>query len=160
MNQEQKRADPHRTSPPPLALALGWAGVIPFAGLTAFTIFAQPQLAAQSLIALVSYGAIILGFMGGVQWGIEMLSSKDGARPAPGYALSVIPALIAFVATVVAPRLSVLILAAGFGGLLAYDLARARQGLGPQWYAALRLRLSVAVISCLLAAALLGQQVA
>ncbi len=51
-----------------------------------------------------------------------------------------------------APREALLLLAAGFAGLLIYDLIRARAGVGPGWYARLRIALTCAVLVSLTAA--------
>jgi Protein of unknown function (DUF3429) len=69
--------------------------VLPFAGLALLTVAAPSGMALWSLPALISYGAIILGFMGGVQWGLELTQiTRDHNLPL-GY------------------------VASGFGGLLA-----------------------------------------
>ncbi len=141
---------------PAPAFWLGWAGVLPFAALSALT------LVNTEAVAGIGQGAgfagahhvrmIILSFMGGVQWGLEM-TRGDGRRPDMlGFAASVVPALVAFGASFVNPIAALLILAIGFTLLLAYDLRRIRAGIGPGWYAGLRLQLSTAVVLCLGAA--------
>lgn len=144
------------SSIPSIALGLGWAGVFPFAGLALVTIAAPSTTARMSGGALVSYAAIILGFMGGVQWGLEMARSDDVVRTSAGYLCSVVPALAAFAVTLAPPIAALWLLAAGFAGLLSYDLWRIRQGVAPRWYASLRWQLSLAAIVCLLGSALAG----
>jgi hypothetical protein len=133
------------------AFWLGWAGVIPFAALSVSTLTGGDAWSgvdqSRVLQALVTYGMIILSFMGGVQWGLEM--SRPEGNGATGFAASVIPALIAFGASFVSVFAALIILIAGFLILLAYDRARIRAGIGPIWYGALRLQLSTAVILCL-----------
>jgi hypothetical protein len=63
-----------------------------------------------------------------------------------------VPALIAFGASFASPAAALLILAVGFALLLAYDLRRVSRGVGPAWYARLRVQLSTAVVTCLAAA--------
>jgi FtsH-binding integral membrane protein len=143
---------------PTSAFWLGWAGVIPFAGLAALLLLDAAPVAgldqSRALSALLAYGMIILSFMGGVQWGLEMArgSQSAGAARGLGYAVSVVPALIAFGASFASPAAALLILAVGFALLLAYDLQRIREGVGPDWYARLRVQLSTAVVACLAAA--------
>ncbi len=136
---------------PASAFWLGWAGVIPFAALTAMTIADGHQWSGwsstDSIKALVTYGAIILSFMGGVQWGLEMARAQG--QGAAGFAASVLPALAAFAASFVDTFAALLMLIAGFVMLLAYDQARLRAGIGPAWYGGLRLQLSSAVVLCL-----------
>jgi len=139
---------------PSSAFWLGWAGVIPFATFSAL-VFAGGGGgidAATALRALIAYGTIILSFMGGVQWGLEMSRREANAPQAIGLTASVLPALVAFAATFVEPLPALVILAAGFILLLAYDLSRIRAGIGPVWYGALRVQLSTAVVLCLVAA--------
>jgi hypothetical protein len=143
---------------PPSAFWLGWAGVTPFAGLAALLLLDATSIAgidqSRALTALLAYGMIILSFMGGVQWGLEMARGSPGAGTTSGlgYAVSVVPALIAFGASFASPAAALLILAVGFALLLAYDLRRIREGVGPDWYARLRVQLSTAVVTCLAAA--------
>ncbi len=63
------------------ALLLGWAGVIPFAALSAALLAGLEPIGDIALRGLPAYAAVILGFMGGVQWGLEM-SRADPAGPA------------------------------------------------------------------------------
>lgn len=137
---------------PSSAFWLGWAGVIPFATLAALVIAGGGGGidAPTVLRGLISYGAIILSFMGGVQWGLEL--TREGGNGL-GFLNSVVPALAAFAVTFVDPVAALAILAAGFVLLLFYDLRRIRAGVGPAWYGRLRVQLSTAVVVCLTAAA-------
>ena len=147
--------DPKMTIPAP-ALWLGWAGVIPFAGLTVLSIVSSGSASGFSTVvvlqALVAYGMVILSFMGGVQWGLEMAGSDGRRHDTLGFAASVVPALVAFGVSFVQPLVALVFLALGFVGLLGYDLRRIKAGVGPGWYAGLRLQLSTAVVLCLGAA--------
>ena len=144
------------TERPIIAVTLGWAGVLPFAALSCLAVAASADTAEMARHALIGYGAIILGFMGGVQWGLEMTLPYHASGTGLGYAASVTPALVAFAATLAPLSVALWILMAGFGGLLAYDLQRLRQGIGARWYATLRWQLSLAVIAALLVAAMVG----
>lgn len=137
---------------PALAYWLGWAGVIPFAALAALVVGGGSSSldATSALRAIVSYGVIILSFMGGAQWGLE---TARGDGDGSGFLASVIPALIAFAVTFIDPAAALPILAAGFILLLMYDLRRVRAGIGPAWYGRLRLQLTAAVVLSLVAAA-------
>lgn len=140
------------------ALLLGWAGVIPFVALSAALLAGLEPIREIAVRGLPGYAAVILGFMGGVQWGLEMSRPEGQAQagqPEPwrgGYAVSVLPALLAAAALLLAPRDALLLLAAGFAGLLLYDLLRIRSGIGPAWYARLRIALTCAVLVSLMAA--------
>lgn len=137
---------------PRAALALGWSGVIPFAalGLAAILGLALPV---PALPALAAYGTAILSFMGGAQWGLAMRSAA-GAR---GYAVSVLPALLGWIALLLPGRPGLVLLAVGFALLLAYDLWTVRRREAPPWYASLRWQLTGAVVVVLLATAVLAR---
>lgn len=134
------------------AIILGWAGVIPFAGLSLATLLGILPLSAGP--ALVAYGAAILSFMGGVQWGVAMRAGDGFDRSWTGYAVSVVPALLGWTALLLPFRPGLGLLVAGFAALLAYDLWTVRRGLAPPWYASLRRQLTAAAVILLGVAAL------
>ena len=138
------------------AFLLGWLGVIPFAAfaLLAATGSVLPNGAAMN--GLVLYGAIILSFMGGAQWGLSMV--MGGSTMRTRLAISVLPALAAFGLWFLPAPGALLGLAAVFVALLLYDIATARAGAAPAWYPALRIQLTSAVVICLLSASLIGSQ--
>ena len=140
---------------PRAPLVLGLAGLLPFLwgaltvllpdlGLwTAQTIgprFAGPYV-------MIFYGAVILSFMSGVLWGFA--TRATGTLAATGYALSVIPALWAFLMTGGGPTSAAMNLIFGFAGLLVLDWHFARHGLAPGWWMSLRVLLTAIVIACL-----------
>jgi hypothetical protein len=129
---------------PRSALILGWAGVIPFAGLTAASLAGFP-LPAPAIPALTAYGAIILSFMGGAQWGLTVATAGLDRRWL-GYVASVLPALAAWTALLMPDRAALGLLIGGFVMLLAYDLWTVGAGIAPRWYGRLRLQLTVAVV--------------
>ena len=140
---------------PRAPLVLGLAGLLPFLwgaltvlvpdlGLwTAQTIgprFAGPYV-------MIFYGAVILSLMSGVLWGFA--TKATGTLAATGYALSVIPALWAFLMTGGGPTSAAMNLVFGFAGLLALDWHFARHELTPEWWMPLRVVLTAIVIACL-----------
>ena len=142
----RSKPDPTRVAPRP-ALVLGWLGVAPFAALAMASLL--DGLAGDSWIlrALAAYGAVILSFMGGAQWGAAMMQPS---RPR-AYAISVLPALIGWVGLALPAPWSLVELAAGFALLLAYDVWSTGRGLTPAWYAGYRAPLTAAVVACLAA---------
>jgi hypothetical protein len=84
--------------------------------------------------------------MGGVQWGLEMTRPVPPRGLLSGYAVSVLPSLLAAAALLLAPPSALPLLAAGFAALLVYDLSRSRAGIGPGWYPRLRIALTSAVL--------------
>jgi hypothetical protein len=135
------------------ALLLGWAGVIPFALFTAASVLDIYPWSLDPTLALRSYGACILSFMGGAQWGV-LLPREEGHAPSFRYAISVLPALLAFLCLLIPSTPGLVGLIVGFLALLAYDLSTVRQGFPPRWYASLRVQLTLAVVALLAIAVL------
>ena len=145
------------TPVPRSALVLGLAGLIPFVWGAGTLV--SDDLAALGLHVLgprfvgpyvqLSYGTVILAFMSGVLWGFA--TKAKGRVAATGYALSVIPALWAFLFVGGGPVSAAIYLIAGFVGLLALDWMFWRQGLAPAWWMQLRLGLTAVVVICLAA---------
>jgi len=149
-------------TPPRSAILLGWLGFLPFAAAAALTVSGTGILGIDGRTALVTYAGLILAFMGGVQWGIEISHRREdlsaGVQPsAAALTISTLPQLTAFFAMLLLQGAGLLIaLAASFVALAAYDTWRAREGYGPAWYPSLRWPLTLAVTVSLLAAAFLA----
>ena len=137
----------------PLApLALGLAGLIPFWGLALLLLLrgALGLHPAALDMALATYAAIIISFLGGIRWGLAVRAEDIGAN----YAISVLPSLVAW-ALLAAPepwRLAALGLTALALGPIDLELVRA--GLAPRWLGRLRLILSTGAGVALLLGAL------
>ncbi len=141
--------DSHRRPPSEVAW-LGYGGLLPFLGLAALS-GADPHRATMWSQALVAYAAVILSFVGALHWGFAM--SLPGLGPAlrrRALVWSVVPALLAWPATLLPARAASWILLAGFALHLAQDLRLARPAGLPAWYLPLRWRLSVVAGLCLL----------
>ena len=143
---------------PRSAFVLGWLGVVPFVALSLLAVAGGVLPSGNAMRWLATYGLIILSFMGGAQWGLAMQAagSQDGAKGA-GLGISVLPALVAFGLSFLPARSALLGLSAAFVALLAYDLWTVRAGTAPDWYPALRVQLTGAVVICLLTTAILGR---
>lgn len=134
----------------PVAVSwLGYGGLVPFVALALLGILdANHGELWQKM--LLSYGAVILSFVGALHWAFAMVHPATQGQPAGGiYALSVVPSLVAWVALLVAPALGTTLL---LGGLLAHyrqDLRLARVLALPGWYLPLRLQLTLVASLCL-----------
>ncbi len=143
------------TPVPRSALLLGLAGLIPF--LWGAATLVVPGLAEWGVHALgprfvgpyvgLAYGTVILSFMSGVLWGFA--TRAEGQVAATGYALSVIPALWAFLFVGGGPVSAAIYLATGFIGLLGLDWLFWKQGLAPEWWMRLRVLLTAVVVATL-----------
>ena len=128
-------------------ILLGLAGLIPFLATSIGLWMLDDQRLLQ--VALL-YGAVILSFLGGIQWGTALAAGDKQVR-AGALVWSVMPALIAWGAAMSAPLYGPLLLAGGV--FLAWVLeqpARLRQQL-PDWYRGLRHVLTFVVVGCMLA---------
>ena len=168
---------PHRL--PVLAVILGLGGLVPFVGCGVGTLALSGVWAGRFLIALTTYGACILSFLGAVHWGFAL---GAGAALPPGglqlvtmqpanvlqarLGLGVLPALVGWVALLVAflgpPSAARAILAVGFLATIVTEAQAERRGLLPPGYIWLRWALSSVVVVVLVIVALaraLGQHV-
>ncbi len=140
----------HR-QPPTEVFWLGYGGLLPFIGL-AVLLGADAQRAALWSQALVGYAAVILSFVGALHWGFAM--SLPGLGPGlrrRALVWSVVPALLAWPATLLPGSVASGILVAGFALHLVQDLRLAGPAGLPAWYLPLRWRLSLVAGLCLLA---------
>jgi hypothetical protein len=91
---------------------LGHGGLLPFAGLALMAWVAPAAEARLAVSAQVGYGAVILAFVGALHWGRALAGASD-AGAARALAWSVVPSLWGWVATLLAPRPGLLVLAVG-----------------------------------------------
>lgn len=141
---------PDATPIPPLARPLGFAGLIPFAGLAVLSLAGVGWAPG----ALAAYGATILAFLGAVHWGFALraLPGEDFAS-AWRLSLGVVPALLAWVALLLPLPAGLWLLATGILATAAVETLAARRGLVPADYLRLRWWLSAGAALSLLAAA-------
>ena len=127
---------------------LGYGGLIPFLVLTPASLFDAHHAWTWS-DALFAYGAVILSFIGALHWGFAMaLPGLDASRRVRTLIWSVVPALIAWPALLLAPAEAAALMVIGFVLHYVQDRRLARIAALPSWYLPLRLRLSaVACIS-------------
>ncbi len=148
----KRQADP--SSVPFAPALLGALGAVPFVALAAAAVIDTGALAPAITFAVTSYGAVILSFLGGVQWGLAMGKQRDDP---PGLAvpltISVIPSLVAWAALFLPDQPGVLVLAAAFAVVGLHDMWASRRAAAPEWYGTLRVWLSSIVVPSLLIAA-------
>ena len=79
------------SAPPPLAWLLGLAGLIPFLAGAALQWFSPPGWRMLAGSALLTYGAVIVSFLGGIHWGLAM---RSGHPPSARLVWGVVPSLL------------------------------------------------------------------
>ncbi len=139
--------------PPPAAVWLTAAGVIPFAALAGGLVLDLqnlPLTVAEMHLALRGYGAVILSFLGGILWGMTIVSGRPAPERAGGLlVLSTVPPLFGWAALLLPAESGLLLLIACFPAMLAVDWRTAAAGIAPAWYPKLRAPVTVAVVICL-----------
>ena len=146
---------------PSTAKWLGYAGALPFLGLSAALFWAGDGildifLPSQLSFALLSYGAIILSFLGGLHWGRAVTCPEDRlilpARMALIWSVSL--SLTGWSALFLPLFWAAAILLVGFAAALTADLIWLKKGYWPYWMRGLRVQLSyvamasMAVLAC------------
>jgi hypothetical protein len=129
------------------AEAVSYAGVVPFVlcllGVALLPNYGLRELAQRIAI---SYGAVVLAFVGAVHWGLS-LAGTLGWRPAR-IAGSILPALVGAAATVIGGQRGLALLVVGFGVFWLYEHRSVGTEL-PAAYLSLRRNLSLVVCTLL-----------
>ena len=146
------------TSLPRPAAILGIVGLVPFIGLAAevatnFPLGAAMRVPAQA--ALIQYGAVILSFVGGSQWGLAV-ASADRSDAWRRFGFSIVPSLLSLLAIWLGGRSGLITLAVALGIWGVYEIWSTGLGEAPQWYGRLRLGLTVVAVAALTLAAIYG----
>jgi Protein of unknown function (DUF3429) len=91
-------------SPAPVALRLGYVGLLPFVVGVALVWLVGGNVQAHAFAALMlsCYAAVIISFLGGIHWGLAM-RHETAAVPIWLYVWGVVPSLVAWVAVVMPP---------------------------------------------------------
>jgi hypothetical protein len=142
---------------PSCAAWLGGFGVLPFGLCALLAMRSDGAVNAVGLKALLGYGAVILSFLGRIHWGLAISPDSPGITPSfRRLSVSVLPALIAWPALLLPPAIGFILLAGAFIAMFLVDVQTARTGLAPPWYPKLRLPLSCAAATSMIAGAYLG----
>jgi hypothetical protein len=152
---------------PFLAILLSLLGLIPFVACGLAALAPDPATAARMMNGLIAYAAVMLGFSGGVHWGLELQSrQQDSFIERARLSLAVAPALVGWVALllplVAASWVSLIVLIAAYIGMVLVEHQAARRDLLPPRYLWLRwvfTVVAVAMMVTVLTLHLLGQTI-
>lgn len=134
---------------PAIVAWLGYGGLLPFLVLALISALDNHHRELWQKMML-SYGAVILSFVGALHWAFAMMHSAAHAKPfSTVYAWSVVPSLIAWVALLVSPEVGTTLLLCGLLAHYLQDLRLATALALPRWYLPLRLQLTVVASLCL-----------
>ena len=133
--------------PPTVTWVYGGLGLIPFVAGAAGAVLFPGELRAVAQLDLLGYGALILSFLGGGRWGLEI-----GRRPvrAPVISASMLPSIFAFIVLIalgVATSLRLVVMSVAFLAQWAWDV-RSREA--PSWYPRLRHVLTAGAVGSML----------
>ncbi len=132
---------------------LGYAGLIPFVFLAMCLWLVDEDLHPYVALSMQGYGAVIVSFLGGIQWGAGLRDAVT-TRNAPSlpFTWGVMPSLLAWVGVMMPAYAGLPLLGVSLIGCYMMD-RRTWPGLGLAAWLPMRLQLTVvASLSCLLAA--------
>ncbi|KAJ7572920.1 hypothetical protein C8J56DRAFT_1017791 [Mycena floridula] len=153
---------------PQPAMVLGLAGTIPYVGtgLTTVYLARNAGLAAsgtvssldpgvaltifdQALNLQVTYGAVMLSFLGAIHWGFEF-AGYGGQKGAQRLMLGAAPLFLAWPTLALQPVTALVVQWFAFTGLWAADAKATSWGWTPKWYSQYRFYLSILTGACIL----------
>lgn len=135
---------------------LGGLGLVPFVFCAGAAASLPSEWAALAARALGLYGAVILSFLGGIQWGLAISGSDPSDSSASLFRrllLSVLPALLGWCALLLPFTYGLWLLALSFILVLVADLQAVRQKQAPSWYPRLRWPLTLVATAALIVGA-------
>ena len=128
-----------------MGVRLGYLGLIPFV-VGAVTALLSQELVSLAFQAFVLYSIAILSFMGGVHWGLALIT---GTRQSTRLLISVVPVVSAWICLIALPApLTLAVLGGGFIAQWFIDRPILAELPIPSWYLEMRPRLAYVVAGC------------
>ena len=128
-----------------MGMRLGYLGLIPFV-FGAVTALLSQELVSLAFQAFILYSLAILSFMGGVHWGLALIT---GTRQSTRLLISVVPVVAAWICLIALPApLTLAILGGGFIAQWFIDRPILAELPIPSWYLEMRPRLAYVVAGC------------
>lgn len=137
---------------PAPVLATGLGGLLPFVGLAALGMFVPGTLHLFWLTTLAQYGAVILAFVGALQWGYAVTGRASGAQAWVRYGWSVLPALVGCLSLQLPLWAGLRVQAGALIVSVAVDRAFAARYVAPVWLMPVRYLLTAVAAGCLFVA--------
>ena len=130
-----------------IAWVLAIAGTIPFIVATAFIFRGESHVRVPAIAALITYSAVVLSFLGGIEWGLALREEAGDERSrAVALGLSTVPSLAAWAVLWLPSTTQQLGTALGiFVFAWAADQYLTSRGLLPTWFVDLRTAITGAV---------------
>ena len=128
-----------------MGMRLGYLGLIPFV-FGAVTALLSQELVPLAFQAFILYSLAILSFMGGVHWGLALIT---GTRQSTRLLISVVPVVAAWICLIALPApLTLAVLGGGFIAQWFIDRPILAELPIPSWYLEMRPRLAYVVAGC------------
>ncbi len=128
-----------------MGMRLGYLGLIPFM-FGAVTALLSQELVSLAFQAFILYSLAILSFMGGVHWGLALIT---GTRQSTRLLISVVPVVAAWISLIALPApLTLAVLGGGFIAQWFIDRPILAELPIPSWYLEMRPRLAYVVAGC------------
>ncbi|KAJ4477098.1 hypothetical protein C8R41DRAFT_773146 [Lentinula lateritia] len=158
------------SSVPKPVMVFGLLGTIPYVGTGATTVYLASVAGAaaagnptsidpgvaltlldQALNIQVTYGAIMLSFLGALHWGMEFASPRPTqSQSIRRLLLGAAPLFFAWPTLALQPTTALLVQWVGFTGLWWADATVCGMGWSPPWYSQYRFYLSILVGTCII----------
>ena len=128
-----------------MGVRLGYLGLTPFV-FGAVTALLSQELVSLAFQAFILYSIAILSFMGGVHWGLALIT---GTRQSTRLLISVVPVVAAWICLIALPApLTLAVLGGGFIAQWFIDRPILAELPIPSWYLEMRPRLAYVVAGC------------
>ncbi|MEG3593252.1 MAG: DUF3429 domain-containing protein [Pseudomonadota bacterium] len=128
-----------------MGMRLGYLGLIPFVFGAVMALLSQ-ELVSLAFQAFILYSLAILSFMGGVHWGLALIT---GTRQSTRLLISVVPVVAAWICLIALPApLTLAVLGGGFIAQWFIDRPILAELPIPSWYLEMRPRLAYVVAGC------------
>jgi hypothetical protein len=137
-------------SPPAVTWVYGLLGLVPFVGCAAASLLTTGVFRALFQVVALVYGGLILSFLGGGRWGLEIGRGPVRAGVISGSMIGAIFATLLTAAAGVSTPLRLVLMALAHLGQWAWDV---RSADAPPWYPQLRHVLTAGAVLSLLVAA-------
>ena len=137
----QKHVAAHMT-----AWLLSLAGFVPFAALALALLMLGREHPLHIMLgdAFRLYSVVILSFLGGIRWGLLL---RDPTPSRMGLAFSVLPAIAGWLAMFLALPATIAVLLLAFSAQGAWDSVSFHEDERLQWFARLRITLTLLVVA-------------
>ncbi len=133
---------------PAIAVLLSLLGLVPFVFFAFGAVGHIPETAERMLVSLIDYAALLLGFAGGVHWGLALL--PEALRPGMRFGAGVLPLIVAWIGLVVAqmvsPSMALMVLIVGYLATVLTEHRAARRLFVPSGYVWIRWGISMLAV--------------